>query len=77
VTVLRVKLMNLFVPPPETRITGPSALASLLSVKLSRDVAGVYLAFANSDINVNGLVTNPAATGYVQTRTGTVGLNGY
>jgi outer membrane autotransporter protein len=31
-----------------------------------RDVAGVYLAFANSDINVNGLVTNPAATGYVQ-----------
>jgi outer membrane autotransporter protein len=42
-----------------------------------RDVAGVYLAFANSDINVNGLVTNAAATGYVQTKTGTVGLNGY
>jgi outer membrane autotransporter protein len=42
-----------------------------------RDVAGVYLAFANSDISVNGLVTNAAATGYVQTRTGTVGLNGY
>ena len=42
-----------------------------------RDVAGVYLAFANSDINVNGLVTNAAATGYVQTRTGTLGLNGY
>ena len=42
-----------------------------------RDVAGVYLAFANSDINVNGLVTNAAATGYVQSRTGTLGLNGY
>jgi outer membrane autotransporter protein len=42
-----------------------------------RDVAGVYLAFANSDINVNGLVTNPAATGYVQTHTGTLGLNSY
>jgi outer membrane autotransporter protein len=42
-----------------------------------RDVAGVYIAFANSDIGVNGLVTNPAATGYVQTHTGTVGLNGY
>jgi hypothetical protein len=26
---------------------------------------------------VNGLVTNQAATGYVMTRTGTVGLNDY
>jgi outer membrane autotransporter protein len=26
---------------------------------------------------VNGLVTNAAATGYVQTKTGTLGLNGY
>jgi outer membrane autotransporter protein len=42
-----------------------------------RDVAGVYLAFANSDISVNGLVTNAAATGYVQTHAGTLGLNGY
>jgi outer membrane autotransporter protein len=42
-----------------------------------RDVAGVYLGFANSDINVNGLVTNAAATGYVQTKTGTLGLSGY
>jgi len=37
----------------------------------------VYLAFANSDISVNGLVTNAAATGYTQARTGTVGLNAY
>jgi outer membrane autotransporter protein len=42
-----------------------------------RDVAGVYIAFANSDIDVHGLVTNAAATGYVQTHTGTLGLNGY
>jgi outer membrane autotransporter protein len=42
-----------------------------------RDVAGVYLAFANSDISVNGMVTNAAATGYVQSHTGTVGINGY
>jgi outer membrane autotransporter protein len=42
-----------------------------------RDVAGVYGAFANSNITVNGLVTNATATGYVQSRTGTVGLNGY
>jgi outer membrane autotransporter protein len=42
-----------------------------------RDAAGVYLAFANSNINVDGLVTNAAATGYVQNRTGTLGLNGY
>ena len=41
------------------------------------DAAGVYLAFANSNINVQGLVTNAAATNYVQTRTGTLGLNGY
>jgi outer membrane autotransporter protein len=42
-----------------------------------RDVAGIYLALANSDIDVHGLVTNAAATGYVQSRTGTLGLNGY
>jgi hypothetical protein len=42
-----------------------------------RDVAGVYLAFANSDIDAHGLVTNAAATANVLTHTGTVGLNGY
>jgi hypothetical protein len=42
-----------------------------------RDVAGVYVAFANSNIAVDGLVTNAAATGYVQSRTGTLGLNAY
>jgi hypothetical protein len=34
-----------------------------------RDAAGVYLAFANSNIAVGGLVTNAAATGYAQGRT--------
>ena len=42
-----------------------------------RDVAGLYLAFANSDIDVQGLVTNAAATNNVQSRTGTLGLGGY
>ena len=42
-----------------------------------RDAAGVYFAFANSNITVDGLVTNAAATGYVQSRTGTLGLNAY
>ena len=42
-----------------------------------RDVAGVYIAFANSDIDVHGLVTNAAATANVQSRTGTLGLNSY
>jgi outer membrane autotransporter protein len=42
-----------------------------------RDAAGVYVAFANSNIAVEGLVTNAAATGYVQSRTGTLGLNAY
>ena len=42
-----------------------------------RDAAGVYVAFANSSIAVDGLVTNAAATGYTQVRTGTLGLNAY
>jgi hypothetical protein len=42
-----------------------------------RDAAGIYLAFADSTITVNGLVTNATATGYVQSRTGTLGLSGY
>jgi len=37
----------------------------------------VSVAFANSNIAVDGLVTNAAATGYVQSRTGTLGLNAY
>ena len=36
-----------------------------------RDAAGVYLAYTQASANVTGLVTNPTATGYMLTRTGT------
>jgi outer membrane autotransporter protein len=42
-----------------------------------RDATGVYFAYGNSAMDVNGLVTNAAATGYVANRTGTVDLNAY
>ena len=42
-----------------------------------RDAAGVYFAYGHSDLGVNGLVTNSAASGYVLTHTGTVNLNAY
>jgi len=42
-----------------------------------RDAAGLYFAYANSAMDVNGLVTNPTATAYVRSRTGTVNLYGY
>jgi outer membrane autotransporter protein len=35
------------------------------------------VAFANTNLSVDGLLTNPAPTGYVQGRTGTLGLNAY
>jgi outer membrane autotransporter protein len=41
------------------------------------DTAGIYLAYGNAHVDVDGLVTNPAATAYVINRTGTVGLNAY
>ena len=36
--------------------------------------AGLYGAFGNVSANVNGLVTNPAATGYILTHTGSLNL---
>jgi outer membrane autotransporter protein len=42
-----------------------------------RDAAGVYFAYGNSAMDVTGLVTNPTATAYMFTRTGTVNLYGY
>jgi outer membrane autotransporter protein len=42
-----------------------------------RDVAGVYFAYGNSNVDVTGLVTNPAATAYVLQHTGTLSLNSY
>ncbi len=43
----------------------------------SRDAAGVYFAYANSPVDVDGLVTNEAATGYVMRNTGRLDLNGW
>ncbi|HYB08480.1 MAG TPA: autotransporter outer membrane beta-barrel domain-containing protein, partial [Alphaproteobacteria bacterium] len=42
-----------------------------------RDVAGAYFAYGNSNMGVNGLVTNAAANSYVQSHTGSVALNSY
>ena len=36
--------------------------------------AGLYGAFGNVNADVNGLVTNPAATGYILTHTGSLNL---
>jgi outer membrane autotransporter protein len=41
------------------------------------DAAGVYFAYGNGVMDVNGLVTNPAATGYVFSNTGTLDLEAY
>jgi outer membrane autotransporter protein len=42
-----------------------------------RDAAGIYLSYGQANTNVDGLVTNPAATGYMLTRTGTLTLDAY
>ena len=42
-----------------------------------RDAAGLYFAYGNAAMDVDGLVTNADATAYVQSRTGTVNLDAY
>src|SRR5262249_52464472 len=42
-----------------------------------RDAGGVFLAYAQASAKVNGLVTNPTATGYMLTRTGTNDIDAY
>jgi outer membrane autotransporter protein len=42
-----------------------------------RDATGIYVAYGNANMNVNGLVTNAAATGYVVTHTGSVNLEAF
>ena len=42
-----------------------------------RDVAGIYFAFANANVDVTGLVTNETATNYTLRKTGSVNLNGW
>ncbi|MFC0696888.1 autotransporter outer membrane beta-barrel domain-containing protein [Paraburkholderia humisilvae] len=41
------------------------------------DAAGVYFAYGNSNVDVDGLVTNADATAYVLSHTGKVNLNAY
>jgi outer membrane autotransporter protein len=41
------------------------------------DTAGLYFAYGNGNVGVDGLVTNPAATAYVLEHTGSVNLNAY
>ncbi len=42
-----------------------------------RDVAGIYFAYANANIDVTGLVTNEAVTNYALRKTGRLDLNGW
>lgn len=42
-----------------------------------RDAAGFYAAYTNGNVDVTGLVTNPAATGYEHSKTGTVKLDAW
>jgi outer membrane autotransporter protein len=42
-----------------------------------RDAAGVYFAYGNASVGVDGLVTNPEATAYVLTHTGSLNLFAY
>ncbi|WP_084788972.1 autotransporter outer membrane beta-barrel domain-containing protein [Bradyrhizobium sp. Cp5.3] len=42
-----------------------------------RDAGGIYFAYANSNVDVTGLVTNEAATNYVLRKTGSLNLNGW
>ena len=39
--------------------------------------AGLYGAYGDSSVDVNGLVTNPAATAYILSRTGSMNLNAW
>ena len=41
------------------------------------DTAGVYFAYGNGNVSVDGLVTNAAATAYILEHTGSVNLNAY
>ena len=42
-----------------------------------RDVAGIYFGYANANVDVTGLVTNEAATGYVLRKTGSLNLDAW
>jgi len=41
------------------------------------DTAGLYFAYGNGNVSVDGLVTNAAATAYIRQHTGSLNLNAY
>jgi outer membrane autotransporter protein len=50
---------------------------SIVPIVGHRDATGIYFAYGNAAVDVNGLVTNAAATNYVLTKTGTVNFNAW
>jgi outer membrane autotransporter protein len=67
-------------PRASGRILGMQAGIDLLRASFEpghRDVGGLYFSYGNSNVDVDCLVTNQAATGYVLQHTGTLNLNGF
>jgi outer membrane autotransporter protein len=67
-------------PRANGRLLGIQAGIDLWRGSLIRDhsdFAGVYFAYGNGYVNIDGLVTNVAATGYVLQHTGSLSLNAY
>ena len=67
-------------PRADGRILGMQAGLDLLRTSYQpghRDVGGLYFSYLNGNADVDGLVTNLAATAYVLQHTGTVNLNAY
>ena len=67
-------------PSADGHLAGFQAGADLLQASPilgHQERAGLYVAYGNTDVDVKGLVTNPAATGYALTHTGTVDLDAW
>ena len=67
-------------PRADGRILGMQAGLDLVRTRYQpghRDVGGLYFSYLNGNADVDGLVTNLAATAYVLQHTGTVNLNAY
>jgi outer membrane autotransporter protein len=67
-------------PRASGRLLGIQAGIDLWRGSLIRDhsdFAGLYFAYGNGYVSVDGLVTNEAATGYMLEHTGSVNLNAY
>jgi outer membrane autotransporter protein len=67
-------------PRANGRILGMQAGIDLLRASFEpghRDVGGLYFSYLNGNADVDGLVTNLAASAYVLQHTGTLNLNAY